>query len=340
VNWQAKSAVPLTGDSCWITWEQHQRSRSLTSQLLIPLIELSTPGGRLKRYLRNSFATVARLRRGRYQTVFVQAPSLVLGVLAIPLAAMMKFRLIVDAHNAIIEGAESGRQPLRSLYRLLVRRADIVIVTNSALAQRLRKLGGRPGILPDPVPEFRSDAAVHGERGRIVVISTWAEDEPLEAIIAAAELLPEPLTLTITGRPRGPLAEMARRCIRLQLCGFVPDAEYLKMLANAAVVVDLTTREDCLVCGAYEALAMGRPLVVSESHSLRELLGAGAQFTVNKPTAIARTIIEAYENQEEWAARCAARREAYLVEWRDTAMGLLQQIAAAQLVADELQVGS
>jgi glycosyltransferase involved in cell wall biosynthesis len=311
--------------TCWITWERHRRSRSLTQELQIPLVELSKPGGRALRYLRDSLATVGKLLGRRHRTVFVQVPSLVLGHLAIVLSALLRFRVIVDAHNAVIEGAESGSFALRALYRFVVRRADLIIVTNSSLAERVRRLGGRPGILPDPVPEM-GNAPGDGVSNEVVVISTWAADEPLEAILEAAPRLPAGLTFTITGRPKGPLADLARNTPRVRLSGFVSEQEYLTMLARARAVVDLTTREDCLVCGAYEALALGRPLVVSDSAALRELLREGALFARNEAEAVATAVAEATADEAKWAARCAARREAYQQEWRAAAEKLLSQI--------------
>jgi glycosyltransferase involved in cell wall biosynthesis len=316
----------LPEQDCWITWERHRRSRSLTQALRIPLVELAEPGGRALRYFRDSLATIEALTRRRRRTVFVQVPSVVLGHLALVLSKVLRFRVIVDAHNAVIEGAESGSFPLRSLYRFVVRHADVVIVTNSSLAERVRKLGGRPGVLPDPVPQM-GPVATRGGSNEVVVISTWAPDEPLAAVLDAAPRLPAPLTLTITGRPRGALAERARATERVRLSGFVSEQEYLELLARARVVVDLTTREDCLVCGAYEALALGRPLVVSDSRALRELLREGALFARNDAESVVGAVAEASANEAKWAARCEARREAYLHEWEAAAQQLLQQIA-------------
>ncbi len=318
------------GRVCWITWERHQRSRSLAKELDIPLLEFSRPGGRALRYFRDSIATVARLIRNPCSTVFIQVPSLVLGHIAITLSAILRFRVIADAHNAVIEGAESAPFPLRALYRFVVRRADIVIVTNSSLAERVRKLGGTPGVLPDPVPQFQARAAGQNDPNRVVVISTWADDEPLKEILEAAQWLPQPLCFTITGRPRGRFAQIARQTPRVHLSGFVSDQDYLELLVTARVILDLTTREDCLVCGAYEALALGRPLVVSDSRALRELLRDGAIFAKNEPEAIARAVAEACQNDRQWAARCAARRESYSQEWRAAAARLMIQIDAVR----------
>ncbi|HEX4674862.1 MAG TPA: glycosyltransferase [Steroidobacteraceae bacterium] len=324
----AEIKQPGPAQSCWITWEVHRRSRSVTQELQIPLVEMSRPGRRAVRYTRNSLATLYRLIRYPQRTVFVQVPSLVLAHLVLALSAFLRFRVVVDAHNAVIEGAEHAPFPLGALYRFVVRKAHLVIVTNSSLAERVRKLGGRPGILPDPVPELQAADTQPGSH-RAVVISTWAADEPLEAVLQAAPHLPQPLFFTITGRPRGPLAQVARGTERVELSGFVSEPDYLALLAGARVIVDLTTREDCLVCGAYEALALGRPLVVSDSQALRELLREGAVFARNAPEDIARAVAEASRDELQWSARCAARRDSYSLEWKVAAARLLGAIEAA-----------
>jgi glycosyltransferase involved in cell wall biosynthesis len=323
---QSKARV----ETCWITWERHQRSRSLSAQLHIPLVELARSGGRIARYVRESLATFKELAKRRPRVVFVQVPSLVLGHVVLALRSLLRFRVVVDAHNAVIEGAERADQPLRSLYRSMVKRADLIIVTNSSLANRVRRLGGTPGILPDPVPEFRRDRAIPVKPSSVVVISTWAEDEPIEEIIHAANQLPEPLRVTITGRPKGPHQQLASRSSKIRLSGFVNDRDYIEMLTTASVIVDLTTRDDCLVCGAYEALALGRPLVVSDSQALRELLKDGANYSRNDAAQIAKAISETAASENEWTQRCEARRESYIDEWRAAAARLLSQVESVR----------
>lgn len=313
---------------CWIAWERHQRSLSLTRELNIPFIEMDRGGGRLIRYVANSFATLRVLLSKRYRTVYVQAPSVVLPHLVMLMSVLLRFRVVVDAHNAIIEGAEHASQPLRFLYRWVVRHADILIVTNSAVAARVRALGGRPGILPDPVPAFRGRSKSQTIVPTAVVISTWAPDEPMAQIIRSAAAVTPELSLTITGRPRGRFADLARESDRIRLSGFVSEQDYVDLLRTARVIVDLTTRKDCLVCGAYEALAVGRPLVVSDSEALRELLREGALYSKNDPQSIASAINLASASHTQWADRCAARRESYIVEWKQAANALLEQVRA------------
>jgi glycosyltransferase involved in cell wall biosynthesis len=302
--------------TCWLTWERHQRSISIASQLKIPLLEFNRPGGRAARYWHNSIATVRALFSSRPRRVFVQVPSVVLGCIAIVVARLRGFQLIVDAHNAVIEGAERGAWPMRSIYRWLLERADLTIVTNAFLAERASRFGGRYAVLPDPIPGFRADPGVEVDAASVVVISTWAEDEPLDEMLKACALLPSSIVTTFTGRPKGPVAELAKAARGVKLSGFVSHADYLRLLTSARVVVDLTTREDCLVCGAYEALALGRPLVVSDTRALRALLGDAAMYTENRATSIAAAIEAAVAANSELQRQSDLRRDQYAQEWR------------------------
>jgi len=311
----------------WITWERHQRSRSLTAALNISLVELSQKRSRVFRYVWNSILTLLAVVRHRPRVLFVQVPSVVLGCLAIVISVVARFRVVVDAHNAVLENAAKAKYPLRALYKFVLRRADLVIVTNTALAERVEKLGGLACVLPDPVPPFQANDAGFVSSSTVVVVSTWAEDEPLAAILQAAKLLPITLSLTITGRPRGAHAQAAKQSPRVTVTGYLSDDDYVELLRNARVIVDLTTREDCLVCGAYEALALGRPLVVSDSRALRGLLLDGAIYTRNESEDIASAIIAASEQESVMSKRCAARRESYAREWQDAANMMLQTLA-------------
>jgi glycosyltransferase involved in cell wall biosynthesis len=270
------------------------------------------------------------LARERPHTVFAEVPSIALGLVALLMSRLLGFKVVVDAHNAVFENAETFPWPAAAIYRFIVRHADLVIVTNEAVAERARKLKGRPFILPDPVPGFEPGAAVSGSND-VVVISTWAEDEPLQEILLAAGSIPDSLRMTITGKPKGKYGELAKQTAKINVPGFLPDQAYVSLLRNARVIVDLTTREDCLVCGAYEALAVGRPLVVSDTRALRSLLREGAVYCENQAASIAQAITFASHSEQEMSSRCSARRESYLREWKEAARALLQMLSQTGL---------
>jgi glycosyltransferase involved in cell wall biosynthesis len=212
------------------------------------------------------------------------------------------------------------------LYRFVLRGAHFCIVTNHRLTLRAARFGATTVILPDPLPRLHVESEASICAGHILAISTWAEDEPLADIVAAAGDLPEGFMLTLTGRPRGSVVEQAKAASKVRLSGFVSKQEYVNLLASAQVVVDLTTREDCLVCGGYEALSLGRPLVLSDSLALRELFRGAALYCQNSARAISQTILQACVEQAQLSERSRERKEQYEIEWDEARRKMLQAV--------------
>jgi glycosyltransferase involved in cell wall biosynthesis len=303
----------------WITWEVTRRSRGLSSALGAQLHEINIKGNRLVRYWRSILETLRILRRSRGALVFVQSPSIVLANLATSVARRYGVTVIVDAHNGGIMPFE-GRAPiLRWLAERSLRNADLVIVTNRALADAVSALGAKAFVLTDPMPNWPASPpaamALSGPR-RIVAICTWASDEPVAELIAAASFLPAEYELSITGRPK--LSESQRGALpkNVRLTGFVSEADYLSLLRNADVVVDLTTRENCLVCGAYEAIAMHKALVVSDTAALRELLADAAEYCRNDAREVADAIRRAAASRVRLEAHARSRDSALRETWQ------------------------
>jgi glycosyltransferase involved in cell wall biosynthesis len=236
----------------------------------------------------------------RGSIVFVQSPSIVLANLATTFGRLAGVKVIIDAHNGGIDPLDGKYSLLTRFAQRALRKSNLVIVTNAALARQVEAMGVRTFVLTDPMPDFpaASGEAADGStpaRHRIVAICTWASDEPYMELIAAAALLPPGCELAITGRPRLTEAQKAALPPNVRLTGFVSEAEYTRLLRTADVLVDLTTRENCLLCGAYEAVSVHKPLVVSDTAALRELLADAAVYCANDARSIAASITSALE---------------------------------------------
>lgn len=291
------SVAAAAGSRIWITWEKHRRSRGLSAALGARLYEITGYRGRLRRYLRSALDTLGILFASRGSIVFVQSPSIVLANIAASLRSLAGIKVVVDAHNGGIEPLEGRSRLLTRLAQRALRKSDLVIVTNAALADQVEALGGRPFVLTDPMPDFPNSqaAAATRETRRVVAICTWAADEPYLELIRAAASLPPDCELHITGRSR--LSEQQRAALppAVRLTGFVSESDYVELLRTADAIVDLTTRENCLLCGAYEAISLHQPLVVSDTNALRELLQDAAIYCANDADSIATAIRNAIE---------------------------------------------
>src|SRR5256885_12630417 len=92
------------------------------------------------------------LARRRPQILLVQNPSLILAALAAAVRGVLGYRLIADAHNEAVVPFINRQRWVTRLSRWVIRRADLTIVSNRQLAERVVRHGGRAFTLPDRVP--------------------------------------------------------------------------------------------------------------------------------------------------------------------------------------------
>lgn len=326
----------MTQARVWITWEKQRRSRGLSAALGARFHDIDDRGSRLVRYPRSIWQTLRILFGARGSIVFVQSPSIVLANLATTLGGLAGIKVVVDAHNGGIDPLEGQKPWLTRLARRALRKADLTIVTNQALATQIESFGAKAFVLPDPMPDFPPARAEEPAPGSphyyILAICTWASDEPYQELLRAARLLPAGCELAITGRPR--LTEQQRAALpaNVRLTGFVSESDYAQLLRTADVIVDLTTRENCLLCGAYEAISVHKPLVVSDTAALRELLDDAALYCANDAPAIAAAINTAIERRAPLAENARRRDVTLRTQWnrhRNDLDNLLVQLATS-----------
>jgi len=200
-----------------------------------------------------------------------------------------------------------------------VRRADLTIVTNEALAALAAEWGGRPFILPDRIPRlpFRKRLALPG-RQNVVFIYSQGEDEPIREVLEAAATVPN-IEVYITGNSSE--AQRKYEAIvpsNVHWTGYLPEEDYQGLLASCDAVLALTTAPNTLLCGAYEAVALGKALVLSKQEALAAYFSRGRILTDHTDLAMAirqaldeRPCLEAEmrslraELEESWSKRWA-----------------------------------
>ena len=314
----------------WITWEVQQRNRTMSQKVGATLFEVTSARGRLLRYPYQVWRTLQILRRERPDVLFVQNPSIVLSMLAISTKRYFRIsRLIMDAHNAGIYPLEGRIEPLNSLARLIFRRTDITIVTNAVLAGYVTDNGGNPVIVPDPLPDFGVEkcavSAVPNSPLKAVFICTWGADEPWEEVIEAATGLEGLVNIYITGKY---IAAVANRNLpkNIILTGFLHDEAYIDLLRSADFIIVLTKRENCLNCGAYEAVSLCKPLVLSDTSALRGYFSAGAVHAENNARSIAAALGQMADSLNEYSAQVAQLRQHLEEDWGRYLLALERKI--------------
>jgi glycosyltransferase involved in cell wall biosynthesis len=298
----------------WVTWERQPRNRSMAKGLGIPLFEIVSPHGRYRRYASCIRRTIALLWRCRPNIVVCQNPSMVLVSLLLLLRKMVDIKVVIDAHFGGID-AKYEKRAFQRVLDWCNRTADLVIVTNGNHASRIEHIGGRSFICPDPLPDLSRYVGVETERPKkVFLICSFDPDEPYVEVFKAATMLSgDGFRIFVSGNYRkgGVSPEEFPEVVFL---GFVPDEQFYDHLFSSEIIIDLTDNDDCLVCGAYEALEAGKPLVLSKKDALQAYFPRGTVFTDNRAEDIA-TAIRAADNSKtqlamesrEWAR--VARQE-------------------------------
>lgn len=304
-------------NSVWITWENQIRNKSLSARLEADFHPIVYRGNALFRYAICSVKTMKLLFKYRNGIVFVQNPSIILSLIAVLFSEVLRYTVIIDAHNA---GVFPGNK-LQAVANFINKKADYVIVTNQGLADYICKLGGRPIILPDPLP----DVSVKWEPKNIftdiplssvMAICSWASDEPYLEIIKAAKFLPE-IVFYITGNSKGKESVYEGNLPpNLVITGYISDEDYHNLLARCGIILDLTTREDCLVCGAYEAISACKPIILSDTLALKTYFGTEAVYVENDAISIASGVKKIWASYEEYSNRAVMNKSIIEKRWQ------------------------
>ncbi|HKE82980.1 MAG TPA: glycosyltransferase [Vicinamibacterales bacterium] len=320
----------------WITWERHRRTLELCQSLSIELCELTSPRSRVVRYIVLLTRTTICLLRRRPALVVVQCPSVVLGLWVALLKPLLRFSLVADLHNEAVRPFNYSSSIYESMLAFIHVTADLCLVSNEHLIAAVEQSGGKAFVLPDKLPDLRPRATVPASPTRSVVfVCTYAPDEPFREVIEAAGGIDSTVTVFVTGSYRR--VEPLHPPDNVYLTGFVSERDYLALLQMADVIVDLTSIDDCLVCGAYEAVALGKPLVTSDTAALREYFNRGTVYTKHDSHSLAAAISYALEHSDELAAEMRTLRVELARDWvrqRDALRRLLQLDEAGQTAKD------
>lgn len=246
----------------------------------------------------------------------MQNPSLVLSLFVVLLKQSAGFKVCIDAHNAGIFPNEGRSRALGAIARWIQRGADLTIVTNEGLRKHVECNGGRAFILQDKIPSIplRQEINLKG-KFNILFICTFASDEPYGVVFSAFQQISKDVCLYVTGNYRKRNIYPSSLPDNIILMGFIPEDEYVTMLNSVDATMILTDREDCLVCGGYESLSVGKPMILSETKALIEYFNGSAVYSKNTSDGIKRAVVDLMERKGEIQRAGLKLRDLRTVEW-------------------------
>jgi len=319
----------------WITWEKHRRSfelaKALNAEIYVwPKFE---EFNRIIRYFCLSAKTLSVIAKERPDIIFVQNPSIILTALVAIFRNIFSYKLLTDRHSNF-KFETLGNKSMKwkffhFLSRYTVRNADMTIVTNDYLRDIVDKWGGRGFVLQDKLPELKLGKSIplDGEKN-IVFISTFSDDEPIAEIIDAAKRLNKNWRLYITGKYHGYRKKHLLRNLpaNIRLTGFLSEEDYQSLLMSSDVLIILTTKDHLLNCGAYEAVVLLKPAVLSDTETIKNYFDKGMVFSKCDSHSIASAITEAVENNEKLKQDIGVLKEELVKNWGQRFENLIRTI--------------
>ena len=302
----------------WITWEQQRRNQTMAAAFDAKLILMDVAASRPVRYAICTVRTLHAIASNKPSVVFVQNPSFVLVVVAATVCSIAGIPFVIDAHNSAIFPLDGKSRFLTWATNKLNRAATLVIVSNDRLKMAETSAGANVVSLPDPLPEIHcaSPAELRAPRN-ILFVCSWAVDEPFLNVIEAGRFLSPDICIHVTGNHSKPHLRLPQDIPpNVNLTGFLSAAEYDCLLRAVDVVVDLTTYDDCLVCGAYEGVSASKPLILSDTKVNRSYFDKGTLYTDNSARDVARQIVQALDEIPRLTAEVEGLKLNLESDWR------------------------
>jgi hypothetical protein len=253
--------------------------------------------------------TLQILIKDRPEIIICQSPPITCALIAILYKYLFvgpkKPKVLIDIHTKAITNPWS-----KNVSRLVMRLAFCNIVTNMELQNYVvQKYGLKPVILEDPIPDFSEILSTVGKEDgykilqkdtfNIAVISSFAYDEPLQVVFDVASQLPD-IQFYLTGdKTRINKKFLNQKLDNVIMTGLLEYNIYLDLLRKVNVIIDLTTNDKTMLSGAFEAVALEQPLIISDWMPLRRYFNKGTIYVKNSPKDIREAIMIAKTKKEE-----------------------------------------
>ena len=280
----------------------------------------------LLKYLLQTIKSLQILFIERPDLVFVMAPPIFACIPVFLYCKFFKKSYIVDAHTAaFLHKRWENKKRLNSFF---IKRALRSCVTNEFLADIVKELGGDYIILTDvPIkfPIYKHEKKHQNKLCKIVtLINTFADDEPLEDFLSAAEKFND-INFYVTGKINSSEKHYIKSLKwNISFTDFLSDYDYGKLLYDSDLVCVFTKRNHTMLRGAYEAIYLGKPIVISDWDILKKNFPIGAVLVDNTVKGITAGIKEALANLNELSQGAQLLREKKIKIWEQKKKNIME----------------
>jgi hypothetical protein len=312
-----------------LSWESYHRRTALIGDHLSAKVffisnEYIKKMGLPFRYLLQIWKSWLVLIKECPDIIFVQNPPIFCVILVFLFSRLFDKKYVIDSHTGAFLSPK-WRWSL-GLHRFLSKHALTTIVHNTSQEPIVKAWGCRYlviGFIPGNYPP--GEYAPQKGQFNVAVVSSFREDEPLEQIFEAAKALPG-VNFYISGDSKrlqpSMLSKVPGNCL---LTGYLSYNQYIGLLRQSDAAMVLTTSDNTLLMGGFEAVSLEIPLIISDWPILREYFSSGSIYVANTAAGIREGVISAREKQASLRLEIRALREQLHSEWQRK-FGELQQL--------------
>jgi glycosyltransferase involved in cell wall biosynthesis len=275
--------------------------------------------------------TLWLLFQKRPRVVFIQSPPSFAVLFVYLYCVLMNGRYIIDAHSDALLSPYWTRP--RWLHRFLARKAVTTIVTNEHFQQMINEQGGHAFVLRDIPTTFTRDGSysLNGDFN-VVVVNTFAADEPLTEILSAAADL-EGVQFHVTGKKSRAGDNFPKNHpANVKFTDFLPNETYYALLAGSQAIMCLTTRNHTMQRGACEALSLGKPIITSKWPLLETYFNMGTVHVDNSINGIRQGVKEMQREYGRYQTEIKELQKEQQQEWQ-TKIALLTNLIQQSLAS-------
>jgi len=244
------------------------------------------------KYLTQSIETFWVLLRNRPRRIICMSPPVPTLIPVWFYCLLFRSRFAIDYHTAAF--VLRAQRALYFMQAFFARRATINLLTNSHLANIVEEWGGKTMLISDVRVVFDPVEPYPGLRDgfNVTFVSRFSETEPLDDVYEAAKRLArDGVHLYVTGDLRDASEGDVKNCPEnVTLTDFLSVPIYAGLLRDSDAVLCLCTNDNTMQRGAYEAMSVGTPLVLSDWPILREVFSPGSVFVSNTVDGIVEGI--------------------------------------------------
>ena len=240
------------------------------------------------KYCCQAIKTLFLLFRDRPRCVICMSPPVPALIPVWLYCVIMRRGYLIDYHTAAF--VFRAQQRLYFLQKFFARRAILNLLTNSHLAAIVSEWGGRVLLVGDVRVRYSNIKSFSVKQGafNVTFVSRYSQTEPLDVVYEVARCLEqEGLHIFVTGSLEdAPRSAIERRPANVTLTDFLSEEVYAGLLRDSDAVMCLCTNDNTMQRGAYEAMAVETPLILSDWNLLRETFASGAVFVDNSVEGI------------------------------------------------------